>query len=117
MKIYEFAILPSGVGPGCPEFLKFGVGTLQQGNKLLKQLDQELAEWVGNPVADLEACFKFPKPYNKVPIKWAEGCDIMAWQDETKELLRDGTYYNDTEERYEVELISAGVVIEGRWVV
>jgi hypothetical protein len=82
-KIYEFSIVPSGGANS----IEFGEGTLEEGKKLIQQLDRELEEWFDNPNRNFNAYFKFPKPYNKVPIKWAEGSDIIAWHEETKELV------------------------------
>ena len=90
-----------------------GKGTLAEGDALVRELDKQFGEYEGH--YNHTHFFKLPHPYNKIPLFFYEGGDIMATRG--KETLYDGTYYNGDEDRFEVEIPEGGIVIEGRWII
>tara|TARA_R110000751_G_scaffold54149_1_gene116654 strand:+ start:432 stop:782 length:351 start_codon:yes stop_codon:yes gene_type:complete len=89
----------------------FGKGTLAEGDGLVRELDRQFDEYEGHYT--LAHFFKLPHPYDKIPVRAYEGCDIMATRG--RETLYDGTYYNKAEDRYEIQPPPDTIIIEGRW--
>ena len=89
--VYRFS-LDSGAG-----IHVFGKGTLKEGTKLVKKLDDEFARRFDK---ESEGFFTLPFPFHKVPLKVMEGADICAWNEEEQELLFFGFYYDEETESY-----------------
>jgi hypothetical protein len=105
-KSYYFTLIPSGIPPTGPQSYIFGEGTLDDGIKLIEDMEEQFAKWFNAPVYDGTKLFDLPpipsilletyRYVDDVPISEWEGADLYATLASTEE-----EYYYTMDNKWE----------------